>query len=187
MTGKWHSNDLIGISGGLNQYVFCGDNPVNRVDPFGLEDLDLELIRRHIRGVQGSIDYIVETMASNEYSLYEYEVGKKQRGIVTIGYGGEGAINRANRPDYINRAIDKTESWKYMPGRIGMFLTGAFAAAMNVATFQGTEEAARDWLTMHLLSEWGVHVMYLAELQKLEQQALQQQKPPTNPYTETCK
>ena len=26
----------IGISGGLNQYVFCGDNPVNARDPFGL-------------------------------------------------------------------------------------------------------------------------------------------------------
>ena len=31
----WLSNDPIGISGGLNQYVFCGNNPVNFVDPFG--------------------------------------------------------------------------------------------------------------------------------------------------------
>jgi hypothetical protein len=30
------SNDPIGISGGLNQYVFCSDNPVNFRDPFGL-------------------------------------------------------------------------------------------------------------------------------------------------------
>ena len=36
MTGKWHSNDPIGISGGLNQYVFCANNPVNFRDPFGL-------------------------------------------------------------------------------------------------------------------------------------------------------
>ena len=36
MTGKWHSNDPIGISGGLNQYVFCGNNPVNFSDPRGL-------------------------------------------------------------------------------------------------------------------------------------------------------
>ena len=28
---------LILISGGLNQYVFCGDNPVNCVDPLGLD------------------------------------------------------------------------------------------------------------------------------------------------------
>ena len=36
VTGRWLSNDLIGISGGLNQYVFCGNNPVNYVDPRGL-------------------------------------------------------------------------------------------------------------------------------------------------------
>ena len=36
VTGRWLSNDPIGISGGLNQYVFVGDNPVNYVDPYGL-------------------------------------------------------------------------------------------------------------------------------------------------------
>lgn len=36
ITGRWLSNDPIGISGGLNQYVFCANNPVNFVDPYGL-------------------------------------------------------------------------------------------------------------------------------------------------------
>jgi uncharacterized protein RhaS with RHS repeats len=35
VTGRWLSNDPIGISGGLNQYVFCGNNPVNFRDPYG--------------------------------------------------------------------------------------------------------------------------------------------------------
>jgi len=34
-TGRWLSKDPIGISGGLNQYVFVGNNPVNFVDPHG--------------------------------------------------------------------------------------------------------------------------------------------------------
>jgi RHS repeat-associated protein len=37
ITGRWLSNDPIGISGGLNQYVFCANNPVNFVDPRGQE------------------------------------------------------------------------------------------------------------------------------------------------------
>ena len=36
ITGRWLSKDPIGISGGLNQYVFVGNNPVNFRDPFGL-------------------------------------------------------------------------------------------------------------------------------------------------------
>jgi RHS repeat-associated protein len=35
-TGRWLSKDPIGIRGGLNQYEFCGSNPVNFVDPSGL-------------------------------------------------------------------------------------------------------------------------------------------------------
>mgnify|MGYP001619559222 CR=1 FL=1 len=38
VTGRWLSNDPIGISGGLNQYVFCGNNPVNARDPLGLRE-----------------------------------------------------------------------------------------------------------------------------------------------------
>ena len=32
----WLSKDPIGLSGGLNLYVYCSNDPVNRRDPFGL-------------------------------------------------------------------------------------------------------------------------------------------------------
>jgi len=34
-TGRWLSPDPIGISGGLNLYAFCNNDPVNFVDPMG--------------------------------------------------------------------------------------------------------------------------------------------------------
>ncbi len=34
-TGRWLSPDPIGISGGLNLYAFCGNDPVNYIDPTG--------------------------------------------------------------------------------------------------------------------------------------------------------
>jgi len=37
VSARWLSNDRIGIAGGLNQYLFCANNPVNNVDPFGLD------------------------------------------------------------------------------------------------------------------------------------------------------
>ena len=36
VTGRWLSKDPIGLSGGLNLYVFCGNDPVNGSDPYGL-------------------------------------------------------------------------------------------------------------------------------------------------------
>jgi len=39
-TGRWLSKDPIGISGGLNLYVFCGNSPVNFTDPLGLQSFN---------------------------------------------------------------------------------------------------------------------------------------------------
>jgi RHS repeat-associated protein len=36
-TGRWMTRDPIGIAGGLNLYGFVGDDPIDWVDPFGLD------------------------------------------------------------------------------------------------------------------------------------------------------
>ena len=36
-TGRWLSKDPIGLSGGLNLYEFCGNDPVDFSDPAGLD------------------------------------------------------------------------------------------------------------------------------------------------------
>ena len=36
-TGRWLSRDPIGYEGGINEYTFCANDPILRVDVFGLE------------------------------------------------------------------------------------------------------------------------------------------------------
>jgi RHS repeat-associated protein len=38
-TGRFLSEDPIGLEGGINPYVFAGDDPINRSDPSGLDDV----------------------------------------------------------------------------------------------------------------------------------------------------
>jgi RHS repeat-associated protein len=58
VTGRWLSNDPIGISGGVNQYVFCANNPVNMVDPTGLDAL-----RGHGQGMTQNVTWSVISSA----------------------------------------------------------------------------------------------------------------------------
>lgn len=37
ITGRWLSKDPIGLAGGMNLYVFCHNDPVNCIDPLGLD------------------------------------------------------------------------------------------------------------------------------------------------------
>ena len=68
VTGRWLSNDPIGISGGLNQYVFCRNNPVNVRDPSGLDiwvinDPSAVCGAGHIGAIVGS---------GNNYTYFSY-------------------------------------------------------------------------------------------------------------------
>ncbi len=48
-TGRFLQRDPIGISGGLNVYAYCGNNPVIRIDPSGLDPLLHSPIMRDFR------------------------------------------------------------------------------------------------------------------------------------------
>ena len=93
VTGRWLSNDPIGISGGLNQYVFCGNNPVNMVDPWGdapapewMNDADVDPVKRFsTREIQQAIDAIKAGLKFRQ-TQYQLHIGgdrKCQRAVKT--------------------------------------------------------------------------------------------------------
>ena len=65
-TGRWLSPDPIGISGGLNLYAFCGNDPVNYIDPEGNIHF---LISAGIGAlVNGAIDVIAQVSTGAGFS-----------------------------------------------------------------------------------------------------------------------
>ncbi len=98
LTGRWLSNDPIGISGGLNQYVFCGDNPIAFADASGLDpsyrfatvadDNAFALAVERPTGSPGKLNFIQLKSATNQRGSWKIDA----KGVLGTALK-EGAIN----------------------------------------------------------------------------------------------
>jgi RHS repeat-associated protein len=80
--GRWLAKDPIGIAGGLNLYEFCGSNPANFIDPFGL------IVSIHTRSVNktggmGAHSYITVTDGSGQFlTSGSYNIGGRNVAMI---------------------------------------------------------------------------------------------------------
>ena len=119
ITGRWLSNDPIGISGGLNQYVFCGNNPVNFVDPFGLlSQAERKELEFQLAFAQAKIRQL-KNIAPMPKQIGERDVTPKVGGATTPLPFGFSIITIATDDPYMRQAIEAHEQvhrrqWRQM-------------------------------------------------------------------------
>jgi RHS repeat-associated protein len=64
--GRWTVKDPIGFGGGMNQYVYVGNNPVNFIDPSGLICFDFDQFANQIEDNRFDLDKTLATLGTTE-------------------------------------------------------------------------------------------------------------------------
>ena len=70
--GRWLNRDPLGEAGGINLHQFVGNNPVNRIDPDGLADFNLDYMPRGSDVLRGSSGYYIEYSIPDPKIIEQY-------------------------------------------------------------------------------------------------------------------
>jgi len=130
VVGRWCSKDPIGISGGLNQYVFCGGNPVNGRDPLG---------RGNLFGPQNEVAVASSLLYPDPYSVSDpCSVGAPSG----WGFGlAATAANVVRHPDWdLNPSYVVGVNWMLLPsGEEGVWPLYRYSSAEHMAETYGVD------------------------------------------------
>ena len=159
-TGRWLSPDPIGISGGLNLYAFCGNDPVNFVDPWGLDVY--RVISSKVCGVIPFHEIIVGDNGKGGAYIVQFYPKRKycplSVGETHYGIDNCSAIEHIkNHPEYVIKDVISTSNIHYYPGNVTVDEVLALKATqvvekgfglfgLYIFTLSDCQSFATDWM-----------------------------------------
>jgi len=133
--GRFLQEDPIGMAGGPNAYIYSSNDPINQLDPFGLDSIDVLAsaaagfgdvvslgLTDYIRGKMGlndvvdkcSTSYSVGWWAGMLHQLAFSGAGSFSGGARTVLYSGEDALEAARAAKGAGRLLEDTLGGKLL-------------------------------------------------------------------------
>ena len=147
-TGRWLSKDPIGLSGGLNLYAFCGNDPINEVDPWGCSVTNNSY---HVVWVKPDNDILdncgeVVYSADNAYPILPGTIWEYPQDGIAIPRILPGKVFKSVNGVNITIGSDNTIIWKTS--------TQKFKASVGMSVIGGEKDSA--WLEdLHRKHDYG--------------------------------
>jgi RHS repeat-associated protein len=141
-TGRWLSNDPIGISGGLNLYEFCGNNPIMYTDPSGLETKDGSAY------VKKYTDSLMRN-PFNPFNIWDTMTGNdiRQEKIIFIDYTYKNKRYKADSMGNIGAGYATTVAWGPIGSAWAMVTAELLYSDFGCTAWEDAQGSFRDNFT----------------------------------------
>ena len=142
-SGRFLSEDPIGLAGGINVYAYAMDDPINRRDPMGLCDNVVAIIERRFSDGSIEVEYKYDCSSSGPSagpSGYGDWYGGWGGPLAPFspnagaGGGGNGGAGGGGRAD------DDASDWKFCAANVAL---AGLVVASDLATFTGAGAALK--------------------------------------------
>jgi hypothetical protein len=139
-TGRWLTKDPLGFAAGINFYAFCGNDPVNRIDPTGLWTMRLgfQASFNTISSVNINIGLAIGYSESSGFTVGV--VGGAGGGVALVGCSAGGFLEVTNA-DSVNDLKGGSIQAGGSFGE-GLVLGGDYIVGLNgkgMPSYQGVE------------------------------------------------